>query len=101
LLAGAHFHEVTKVVTAQGTPRAYEDCLMKDLRVELTKTDRDRIEQMADADGRAENVVNVEADSRGGLVGRLTTTSQTRVLDDLSSPGDAMRRGPSGVPGPE
>ena len=70
---------------------------MKEPRVELTKTDRDRIEQMADADGRAENVVNVEADSLGGLIGRLTTTSQTRVLDDRSSPGDAMRAGPSGV----
>ena len=70
---------------------------MKEPRVELTKTDRDRIEQMADADGRAENVVNVEADSHGGLIGRLTTTSQTRVLDDRSSPGDAMRAGPSGV----
>jgi len=70
-------------------------------RVELTKTDRDRIEQMADADGRAENVVNVEADSQGGLIGRLTTTSQTRVLDDRSSPADGMRQGPSGVDDPE
>ena len=52
---------------------------------------------MADADGRAENVVNVEADSRGGLIGRLTSTSQTRVLDDRSSPAGAMKRGPSGV----
>jgi hypothetical protein len=74
---------------------------MDDSRVELTKTDRDRIEQMADADGRAENVVNVEADSRGGLIGRLTTTSQTRVLDDESSPRDAMKRGPSGIPDTE
>ncbi len=74
---------------------------MKEPRVELTKTDRDRIEQMCDADGRAENVVNVEADSEGGLVGRLTTTSQTRVLDDRSSPDDAMKRGPSGVVDPE
>jgi hypothetical protein len=70
---------------------------MGESRVTLTKTDLDRIEQMADADGRAENVVNVEADSRGGLVGRLTSTSQTRVLDDASSPADAMKRGPSGV----
>ncbi len=74
---------------------------MDDSRVELTKTDKDRIEQMADADGRAENVVNVEADSDGGLIGRLTTTSQTRVLDDRSSPADAMKRGPSGVFNPE
>ena len=66
-------------------------------RVELTKTDKDRIDQMADADGRAENVVNVVSDSRGGLIGRLTSSSQTRVLDDESSPADAMRRGPSGV----
>jgi hypothetical protein len=66
--------------------------------LELTKTDRDRIEQMADADGRAENVVNVETDSRGGLIGSLTSSSHTRVLDDESSPGDAMREGPSGVP---
>jgi hypothetical protein len=63
---------------------------MADPRVELTKTDKDRIDQMADADGRAENVVNVEKDSRGGLIGRLTSSSQ-----------DAMRRGPSGVPGKE
>lgn len=75
--------------------------LMVDSRVELTKTDRDRIEQMADADGRAENIVNVETDSQGGLVGRLTSTSQTRVLDDESSPADAMRTGPSGVPDKE
>lgn len=74
---------------------------MNDSRIALTKTDKDRIDQMADADGRAENVVNVETDSRGGLVGRLTSTSQTRVLDDLSSPADAMKRGPSGVPDPE
>lgn len=53
---------------------------------------------MADADGRAENVVNVESDERGGLVGTLTSSSQTRVLDDRSSPADAMRTGPSGVP---
>ena len=71
---------------------------MAGTRVELTKTDKDRIDQMADADGRAENIVNVEADSRGGLIGRLTSTSQTRVLDDRSSPSDAMREGPSGVP---
>jgi hypothetical protein len=70
-------------------------------RLELTKTDMDRIEQMCDADGRAENVVNVEADSSGGFVGRLTSTSQTRVLDDESSPADAMKRGPSGVPDTE
>ena len=70
---------------------------MNDSRIELTKTDKDRIEQMADADGRAENVVNVETDSSGGLVGRLTTPSQTRVLDERSSPADAMKRGPSGV----
>ena len=76
-------------------------CFMDDSRVELTKTDKDRIEQMADADGRAENVVNVEADSQGGLIGRLTTTSQTRVLDDRSSPADAMKRGPSGVLDPK
>jgi hypothetical protein len=75
--------------------------LMASPRVELTKTDRDRIEQMADADGRAENVVNVETDSRGGLIGRLTSSSQTRVLDDESSPADAMREGPSGVPDKE
>lgn len=75
--------------------------LMVDSRVELTKTDRDRIEQMADADGRAENIVNVETDSQGGLVGRLTSTSQTRVLDDESSPADAMRTGPSDVPDKE
>jgi hypothetical protein len=74
---------------------------MKEPRVELTKTDLDRIEQMADADGRAENVVNVEADSQGGLVGRLTTTSQTRVLDDRSSLAAAMRQGPSGVDDPK
>lgn len=74
---------------------------MDDSRVELTKTDKDRIEQMADADGRAENVVNVEADSQGGLIGRLTTTSQTRVLDDRSSPADAMKRGPSGMLDPK
>lgn len=70
-------------------------------RVELTKTDKDRIDQMADADGRAENIVNVEKDSRGGLIGRLTSSSHTRVLDDESSPADAMRRGPSGVPDKE
>lgn len=70
---------------------------MSDSRVELTKTDRDRIEQMADADGRAENVVNVESDSRGGLVGTLTTSSQTRVLDDVTSPAEGMKSGPSGV----
>ena len=70
---------------------------MADSRVALTKTDKDRIDQMADADGRAENVVNVETDSRGGLIGRLTSTSQTRVLDDRSSPADAMNEGPSGV----
>ena len=70
-------------------------------RLELTKTDRDRIEQMCDADGRAENVVNVEADSSGGLIGTLRSTSQTRVLDDESSPADAMKRGPSGVPDSE
>jgi len=70
---------------------------MADSRVVLTKTDKDRIDQMADADGRAENVVNVEADSRGGLIGRLTSTSQTRVLDDRSSPADAMSEGASGV----
>ena len=70
---------------------------MTDPRVELTKTDRDRIEQMADADGRAENVVNVESDSHGGLIGTLTSTSQARVLDDRSSPADAMSEGPSGV----
>jgi hypothetical protein len=67
-------------------------------RVELTKTDKDRIDQMADADGRAENVVNVVTDSSGGLIGSLTSSSQTRVLDDESSPADAMRRGASGVP---
>jgi len=71
--------------------------VMADSRVVLTKTDKDRIDQMADADGRAENVVNVEADSRGGLIGRLTSTSQTRVLDDRSSPADAMSEGASGV----
>lgn len=70
-------------------------------RVELTKTDKDRIEQIASVDGRAENVVNVVADSRGGLIGRLTTSSQTRVLDDRSSPADAMREGPAGVPDQE
>lgn len=71
---------------------------MTDSRVvELTKTDKDRIDQMADADGRAENIVNVVTDSRGGLIGRLTSTSQTRVLDDDSSPADAMSSGPSGV----
>ena len=70
-------------------------------QIELTKTDKDRIEQMCDADGRAENVVNVETDSRGGLIGRLTSTSQTRVLDDESSPADAMKTGPSGVPDKE
>ena len=53
---------------------------------------------MCDADGRAENVVNVEADRNGGLIGTLTSTSQTRVLDDVSNPADAMKRGPSGVP---
>ena len=74
---------------------------MDPIRVALTKTDRDRIEQMADADGRAENVVNVEADSRGGLIGRLTTTSHARVLDERSSPADAMARGPSGVRDPK
>lgn len=73
------------------------DTRMADSRVELTKTDKDRIDQMADADGRAENIVNVVTDSRGGLIGRLTSTSQTRVLDDESSPADAMREGPSGV----
>ena len=67
-------------------------------QIELTKTDKDRIEQMCDADGRAENVVNVETDSRGGLIGRLTRTSQTRVLDDESTPADPMKTGPSGVP---
>ena len=56
---------------------------------------------MCDADGRAENVVNVEADSSGGLVGRLTSTSQTRVLDEESSPADGMKRGTSGVPDSE
>lgn len=71
--------------------------VMADSRVVLTKTDKDRIDQMADADGRAENVVNVETDSRGGLIGRLTSTSQTRVLDDRSSPADAMSEGASGV----
>jgi len=70
-------------------------------RIELTKTDKDRIDQMADADGRAENIVNVEADSRGGLIGRLTSTSQTRLLDDTSSPADAMREGAAGVPDAE
>ena len=70
---------------------------MADSRVVLTKTDKDRIDQMADADGRAENVVNVETDSRGGLIGRLTSTSQTRVLDDRSSPADAKSEGASGV----
>ena len=56
---------------------------------------------MCDADGRAENVVNVEADSSGGLIGTLRSTSQTRVLDDVSSPADAMKRGPAGVPDSE
>lgn len=70
---------------------------MADSRVVLRKTDKDRIDQMADADGRAENVVNVETDSRGSLIGRLTSTSQTRVLDDRSSPADAMSEGASGV----
>lgn len=73
------------------------DTRMAGSRVALTKTDKDRIDQMADADGRAENVVNVETDSSGTLIGRLTSTSQTRVLDDRSSPADAMREGVSGV----
>ena len=56
-----------------------------------TKTDIDRIEQMADADGRAENIVNIEADQRGNLVGSVTSTSQSRVLPDEVSPAEAMR----------
>ena len=66
---------------------------MTDESVTRTKTDRDRIEQMADADGRAENIVNIEADSRGYLVGSVTSSSQTRVLPDDESPADAMREG--------
>ena len=61
--------------------------------LQRTKTDSDRIEQMADADGRAENVVNIEADNRGNLVGSVTSVSQTRVLPDEVSPADAMRDG--------
>lgn len=64
---------------------------MTDEGVTRTKTDRDRIEQMADADGRAENIVNIEADERGYLVGTVTSSSQTRVLPDEVSPADAMR----------
>ena len=92
---------VMGVVTCLGISCAYLPVLMNQPRIALTKTDKDRIEQMADADGRAENIVNVETDSQGGLVGRLTSTSQTRVLDDRSSPADAMKRGPSGVPDSE
>ena len=67
--------------------------LVNDSQVSRTKTDEERIEQMADADGRAENVVNIEADSTGFVVGTVTSTSQTRVLDDRTTPADAMRDG--------
>jgi hypothetical protein len=89
------------VVTHAGIRRACISYFMDEPRVELTKTDKDRIDQMADADGRAENIVNVQADSRGGLISTLTSSSQTRVLDRDSSPADAMKRGPSGVPDQE
>lgn len=61
--------------------------------VTRTKTDTDRIEQMADAGGQVENVVNIDAGSRGFGIGSVTSSSQTRVLDEEDSPADAMRGG--------
>lgn len=69
-------------------------------RVQRTKTDEDRVEHLADADGRGEDVVNLDAGEQPWLAGTISSAVQVQVLRDHVSPREALDRGgPSGGEG--
>ena len=63
----------------------------RDLR--RTKTDADRVEHLAEADGAAAHVVNVDVGIRPWIGGTVTSAVQVQVLGDELSPAEALRHG--------
>lgn len=61
--------------------------------MERTKSDEDRVEQLADADGRGRHVVNMDTGVRPWLAGSVVSAVQVQVLDDELSPAEALERG--------
>ena len=62
---------------------------------ERTKTDVDRVEHFADADGT--QVVSLEVDDQPWLAGTVTTAVQVQALSDELSPAEALDRGALGL----
>ena len=61
--------------------------------VNRSRTDEDRVEHLADADGRGTHVVNLDVGVRPWLAGTVVSAVQVQTLDDDLSPADALERG--------
>ena len=62
-------------------------------RVKRTKSDEDRVEHLAQADGHATHVVNMDVDTSPWLAGTVVSAVQVQVLGDELSPADALEHG--------
>ena len=71
--------------------------MSKSHTVNRTRTDEDRVEHLADADGHGTHVVNMDVDVRPWLAGTVVSAVQVQALDDDLSPADALERGGLGL----
>ena len=60
--------------------------------IQRTRTDEERIEQLAEADGSGAHVIDLSVGIRPWLAGTVTSAVQVQALDDRP-PAEAMERG--------
>lgn len=60
--------------------------------IDRTRTDEERIEHLAEADGNGERAVELDVAVRPWLAGSVVSAVQTQILDGRS-PAEAMERG--------